>query len=97
MMRRQLETNGITQLVDAVVFSSEVGRRKPAPEVYRAAVDAIGTESERTLFVGDRVREDYDGPRAQGMRAVIVTAHARELPPDGVPTITSLAELASVL
>ena len=59
MMRRQLHAGGIAELMDAVVFSSEVGRRKPAPEVYRAALDAIGTPPDRTLFVGDRVREDY--------------------------------------
>jgi HAD superfamily hydrolase (TIGR01549 family) len=97
MMRRQLETNDIADLVDAVVFSSEVGRRKPAPDVYRAALDKIGTPAERTLFVGDRVREDYEGPRAAGMRAVIVTAHAAEPPPDGVPTIRTLKELTSLL
>ena len=97
MMRRQVRSNGITELVDAIVFSSEVGRRKPAPEVYEAAIDAIGTEPARTLFVGDRVREDYEGPRAAGMRAVIVTAHADDEPRDGVPTIATLAELRSVL
>jgi hypothetical protein len=31
------------------------------------------------------------------MRAVIVYAHASELPPDGVPTIKSLAELPALL
>jgi HAD superfamily hydrolase (TIGR01509 family) len=97
MMRRQLRSNGIEALVDAVVFSSEVGRRKPAPELYRAALGAIGTDPARTLFVGDRVREDYEGPRALGMRAVVVTAHADEPPPDGVPAIRSLAELPSLL
>ncbi len=97
MMRRQVESNGIAELVDAVVFSSEVGRRKPAPEVYLAALDAIGTTAEKTLFAGDRVREDYEGPVALGMRAVVVTAHADEPPPDGIPAIASLAELASLL
>jgi len=97
MMRRQVKSNGIADLVDAIVFSSETGRRKPAPEVYRAAIEAIGTEPERTLFVGDRVREDYEGPRAAGMRAVIVTAHAEDELRDGVPTIASMAELPSLL
>jgi HAD superfamily hydrolase (TIGR01549 family) len=97
MMHRQVRSNGLTDLVDAVVFSSETGRRKPAPEVYEAAIEALGTDPERTLFVGDRVREDYEGPRAVGMRAVIVTAHAEDEPRDGVPTIASLAELPSLL
>jgi HAD superfamily hydrolase (TIGR01549 family) len=97
MMRRQMQSNGIAPMVDAVVFSSEVGKRKPSPELYRAALDAIGTSAERTLFVGDRVREDYEGPRAAGMRAVIVTAHAEEPPPDGVPRVNTLAELPGLL
>jgi HAD superfamily hydrolase (TIGR01509 family) len=97
MMRRQVRANRIAELVDAIVFSSEVGRRKPAPEMYRTALEAIGTEPRRTLFVGDRVREDYEGPRALGMRAVIVTAHADEPPPNGVPAIRTLADLRSLV
>ena len=97
MMRRQVRTNGIAESVDAVVFSSEVGRRKPAPEVYAAALEAIGVEPEHVLFVGDRVREDYFGPLGLGMRAVICTAHAEEPPADGIPTITSLSEVPGLL
>ncbi len=97
MMRRQVDTNGVGEKVDAIVFSSEVGRRKPAPEMYRAALDAIGVDASHTLFVGDRVREDYEGPRALGMRAVIFTAHADAAPPDGVPTISSLSDLPRLL
>jgi HAD superfamily hydrolase (TIGR01509 family) len=97
MMRRQVDTNGVGEMVDAIVFSSEVGRRKPAPEVYHAALDAIGVEARHALFVGDRVREDYEGPRAVGMRAVIFMAHAEEPPPDGVPTIASLSEVPRLL
>ena len=97
MMRRQLEVNGIATHVDGVVFSSEVGRRKPAPDVYLAALDAIGTGPEATLFVGDRVREDFEGPTAAGMRAVLVTRYAAGHQVDGIPTITSLAELPGIL
>ncbi len=97
MMRRQVESNGIAAAVDAVVFSSEVGRRKPSPELYGVALRAIGTTADRTLFAGDRVREDYEGPVALGMRAVIVLAHAEELPGDGVPTVRSLAGLRELV
>jgi len=97
MMLRQVENNGIAALMDAVVFSSRLGRRKPAPEVYQATLEAVGVEAERALFVGDRVREDYEGPRSVGMRAVICTAHAAEPPPDGIPTIASLKDLAGIL
>ena len=97
MMRRQMESNGIAAMVDAIVFSSEVGKRKPSPELYRAALVAIGAQAERTVFVGDRVREDYEGPRSVGMRAIIVLAHAEEPPPNGIPSINTLADLPDVL
>jgi HAD superfamily hydrolase (TIGR01509 family) len=97
MMRRQVETNGVAELVDAVVFSSETGKRKPAPEMYLAALEAIGVDAKQALFVGDRVREDYEGPRALGMRAVIFTAHAEAPTADGIPTISSLTELANLV
>ena len=97
MMHRQVETNGLAGLVDAVVFSSEVGRRKPAREMYLAALDAIDVAPGDALFVGDRVREDYEGPRAVGMRAVICTRHAVESPGPGVPTIESLSRLPELV
>ena len=97
MMLRQVERNGIASLVDAIVFSSELGLRKPAPGVYRATLEKLGVDAARSLFVGDRVREDYSGPLAVGMRAVICTAHAAEPPPAGTPTISSLAELPRLL
>lgn len=68
-----LAADGVTELVDAVVLSSQLGRRKPAPEIYRAALDALGVAAENALFVGDRVREDIQGPAALGMRTCLVT------------------------
>jgi len=97
MMLRQLESNGVAALVDAVVFSSQVGLRKPAAGLYRAALAALDVDPERALFVGDRVREDYEGPVAIGMRAVICTAHAVDRPGDGIPTIASLSDLPGIL
>jgi len=73
LLRADLAAEGVTERVDAIVFSSGVGRRKPAPEIYRAALDELGVEPENALFVGDRVREDIQGPAALGMRTCLVT------------------------
>ena len=97
MMLRQVGSNGVGELVDSVLFSSQFGRRKPAPEIYLAALEAVGVAAGRALFVGDRMREDYEGPRSVGMRAVICTAHAAEIPPEGIPTIASLTDLPGLL
>jgi HAD superfamily hydrolase (TIGR01509 family) len=93
MMHRQARLTGVAERVDAVVFSSEVGRRKPAPELYRAALDRLDVPAGEALYVGDREVEDFDGPGRLGMRAVLCTALARRPVRDGVPTIASLSEL----
>lgn len=87
----QLRHLGVEELFDAVVVSSDIGRRKPAPEIYRAALDRLGVDAAQALFVGDQVAEDYEGPRRSGMRAVICTAlrSDRRLP-DGVESIPDL-------
>lgn len=93
MMRRQVEGLGVAALMDAVVFSSEIGRRKPAPELYIAALERVGVPAAAALYVGDRPREDYDGPRRLGMRAILCRGLARAPIPPGLPVIDSLAEL----
>jgi FMN phosphatase YigB (HAD superfamily) len=65
--------------------------------MYRAALDAIGVEPEHVLFVGNRVREDYDGPRSLGLQAVLYTAHNAEAAPSGVRSIARLSELLGLL
>ena len=97
LMRRQVEALGIAALMDAVVFSSEIGRRKPAPELYLAALERLGVAPAAALFVGDRPREDYQGPRRLGMRAVLCSALAREPIPAGLPVIDSLGQLQAYL
>lgn len=97
MMQRQLRSNGLAAMVDAVVFSSEIGKRKPARETYVAALRAVDADARAALFVGDREREDYTGPVGAGMRAVICTAHAAGRPGPDVPTIESLRDLPEIL
>ena len=93
MMRRQVRLTGIAERVDAVVFSSEVGRRKPAPELYQSALERLCVPAGEALYVGDREVEDFDGPRRVGMRAVLCTALARRPVGPDVPTIARLDDL----
>lgn len=97
MMLRQLRANGIAERMDAVVFSSAIGRRKPAPEPYLAALRELELPAAAVLFVGDKVREDYEAPLALGMRAVLCSELARAAPPPGVAVIGSLAGLEAIL
>jgi len=78
LMKGQLAALGLAQYFDAATFSSEVGVRKPQREIYADALQKLGAHPSRTLFVGDRVREDVQGPKALGMRAVLTREWRRE-------------------
>ena len=81
-MREQLAHVGLLPLVDAAVFSGEVGWRKPSPHIFEAALGALGAEPHTTVHVGDRLREDVDGAHAVGMRAIRLREHHDDPDPD---------------
>jgi HAD superfamily hydrolase (TIGR01662 family) len=63
-----------------VVFSSDVGVRKPHPEIYQVALRGLGIDPSQVAFVGDRVREDVQGPKSQGIgRAFLTVEHRQEV------------------
>jgi putative hydrolase of the HAD superfamily len=70
ILLRDLEEQGLAERLDAVVFSSEVGVRKPRPEIFHAALERLGVTPDRALFVGDRLNADVRGARDVGMRTV---------------------------
>lgn len=72
MVPRLLREAGIDGLFDAVVLSVDVGRRKPHPSVYAAALDALGIRAEEAVFVGDSYAADYAGPTAAGITAFLI-------------------------
>ena len=98
LMKEQLTALGLAPYFDAVTFSSEIGVRKPHPAIYADALRKLGAEPSRTLFVGDRVREDVQGPKALGMRAVLTREWRQEDDP-GVAdfVIQRLDELPAIV
>jgi putative hydrolase of the HAD superfamily len=91
--------DGVLDLIDGAVYTSEIDRTKPHPEAFRAAMRVVGaTDPARCVYVGDRPFEDVHGARSVGMRAVLiphsdVPPHAAE--PDAV--ITRLADLGPLI
>jgi HAD superfamily hydrolase (TIGR01549 family) len=68
LLHRDLADFGVADRLDAAVFSSEVGWRKPHAAIFERALELTGAEPRRTLMVGDRLREDVGGAAALGMR-----------------------------
>ncbi|MFA6003199.1 MAG: HAD-IA family hydrolase, partial [Elusimicrobiota bacterium] len=64
---------GLHNYFDQVITSEDLGARKPAPEPFRKALEALGTEAHETLMVGDWAERDMAGAKNLGIR----TAWAR--------------------
>jgi putative hydrolase of the HAD superfamily len=65
--------DGVLDLLDGAVYSSEIARAKPHPDAFRAALDAVGVEDPATaVYVGDRPYEDVHGAQQAGLRAVLI-------------------------
>jgi putative hydrolase of the HAD superfamily len=98
LMKQQLAALDLAGYFDAVTFSSEVGVRKPHAAIYSDALRQLHADPTRTLFVGDRVREDVQGPQSLGMRAVLTREWRQEDDP-GVAdfVIRRLGELPAIV
>jgi putative hydrolase of the HAD superfamily len=70
ILHRDLERRGLAERLDIAVFSSEVGRRKPDPAIFEAALEPLGMAPENAVFVGDRLFEDVRGAGELGMTTV---------------------------
>jgi putative hydrolase of the HAD superfamily len=65
------ERDGVLDLFDGAVYSSEIPWTKPHPEAFVAAMTAVGaTDPGRCVFVGDRLFDDVWGAQQVGMRTV---------------------------
>lgn len=96
---RFLDLDGLSGLIDARLYSSELSHLKPHPSVFRAALDAVGVVDPcRAVFVGDRPLDDIHGAQQAGMRAVLrpnPMVEGYDVTPDGV--ISSLPELLGLV
>ena len=69
--RGYFERDGVADLIDGDVYSSEIPWTKPAPAAFGAAMDAVGvSDPARCVYVGDRLFDDVWGAQSAGMRAI---------------------------
>lgn len=67
------ERDGVLDLVDGDVYTSEVAWTKPSVHAFRAAMEAVGVEEPAAcVYVGDRLFDDVWGAQQAGMRAIHV-------------------------
>ena len=75
--RKVLEENGLTQLLDPIVISSEVGVEKPCRRIFEKALELSGATGEECLYVGDNYYDDGVGASKVGMPFCILNPPGR--------------------
>jgi putative hydrolase of the HAD superfamily len=93
-----LARDGLLDLLDERVYTSDLEHVKPHPDAFGALLDAIGVDGADAVFVGDRLHDDIAGAKDLGMRAVWVrndVVPSYDVEPDA--TIGQLGELVGVV
>ncbi len=92
--------DGVLELFDGAVYSSELDWTKPHPAAFAAAMASVGvTDPGRCVFVGDRPYDDVHGAQLFGMRAVLIPHSAVPAFDSAVPdaVIGRLSELRPLI
>jgi epoxide hydrolase-like predicted phosphatase len=66
---REQDAYGFQDMCDTIVYSHEVGYRKPDPAAYGIVCERLGVAPGEVFFLDD-VQANVDGARAVGMRAI---------------------------
>ncbi len=96
--RAKLGALDLTQYVDELVASEEVGVAKPDPYIFRVALERVGCSAGEALVVGDSWESDVVGARAAGIRAVWLNRYGLAAPdPGAAEEIKDLGSLEGML
>ncbi|HEY1374733.1 MAG TPA: HAD-IA family hydrolase [Candidatus Binatia bacterium] len=87
-----LEGLGVAPEFESILISSHAGYAKPAPEIFRQALERHQTKPGEALHVGDSVEKDAEGARGAGIQGVLLDRQAK-LVAAGFPKIKSLSGL----
>jgi len=76
-----------------LVISSEIGWRKPARDFFAALCQQADSPPEQILYVGDDFVNDYEGARAAGLHAILLSPDE----PAPVPAEACIKRLSDLL
>jgi HAD superfamily hydrolase (TIGR01509 family) len=71
-VRSILTELGLTQHLDFVLDSAELGVEKPDPRIFQIALDRAGVEAADAVYVGDLYSVDVLGARGVGMEGILL-------------------------
>jgi len=88
---------GLTPFLDAIEFSTAAGAAKPDPRIFAGTLEKLGLDPDQALHVGDGLRNDYEGARSAGLRALLLQRGERGEANRAVDCVHSLEGLLTRL
>ncbi|MCH8905559.1 MAG: noncanonical pyrimidine nucleotidase, YjjG family [Candidatus Heimdallarchaeota archaeon] len=94
VQHRRVERNGLLPLIDLLVTSEDIGKAKPAPDMFFHALDKLQLKKTEVLMIGDSLHSDIKGSQNAGIESVLVLngrnfEDLRETALDCLPDYTS--------
>ena len=62
---------GLDQYFDDMVFSTDVGLRKPGAKIFKVALNNLSVSASEAIFVGNSLHHDIKGAKGVGMMTVL--------------------------
>ncbi|MFF7934349.1 HAD-IA family hydrolase [Streptomyces sp. NPDC007940] len=84
IQRAKIQATGLSELIDGIAASGDIGIRKPDPRIFELAAAGCGTQlSAGDWMTGDNAETDIVGGHDAGLRTIWVTGRPW---PDGLVT-----------
>ena len=94
-----LAAHGLGDLLDELVYTSDLPHSKPHPSVFAEIARRLGVQPDASVMIGDRQIDDVSGAKAVGMRGVWRRNDSGFPPSDVTPdaVVDRLSELPPLL
>jgi putative hydrolase of the HAD superfamily len=74
-LRRLLSGMGVAEYFRAMIFSNEVGFRKPSRRIFCLAARALSAEPKNIVHIGDNLKSDVWGAKNAGFKAIYLSSN----------------------
>jgi putative hydrolase of the HAD superfamily len=93
----KLKNSGLRSFFEDVLCSEEVGKNKPNPEIFQAALQRTKAKSNTSIMIGDDFEADVLGAERCGIRGILFDPHDEYEARNEIERIKHFEELPLIL
>lgn len=101
IQREKLNEIKIENLIDEIIVSETAGVSKPSPEIFKIALEKLGSTPQESLMIGDHIQKDIEGALGAGIAAILYSPDSirKKMSTEigEVPVIRDMTELLPLL